>query len=475
MEVPPPARAPLDVLPAQDATLWWVQTPGAPLQIGGLCLFEGAPLRDQSGALRLDDLRERVEQGTRHAIRFRQTLVTLPAGLGLAWVDDPHFDVTHHVHLSALPHPGGEDQLRHFAAQVLETPLDPTRPLWELWVVDGVGGDRVAVVLKASHVLADGMALLDVALRLLDGGSESAPAADRSPRPAPGAGTMLAAGLVDRARAVADGLWQAGSLLVAPRLLLGAAGSLERFARSDHARAAPLPITGAVGPHLDLARTQLPWDDIAHVKRAAGVTVNDVVLALTTGALATYLADHDGVPPGRAPRALVPVSTHETTPADEVRNRFSMMVTDLPLGIERPLDRLRAVHREMEGHKRSAETSTGTKLFALAGLVPPWVLRLAGPVILRNQPLVNLAVTNLPGAREPVHLLGSRLLEVYPLVGGTGNIAVIVGVLSYAGALGVCVTVDADVVDDVDRLVAGFPPALRELRDAVDGEVRLPR
>jgi hypothetical protein len=153
-----------------------------------------------------------------------------------------------------------------------------------------------------------------------------------------------------------------------------------------------------------------------------------------------------------------------------------MVVVDLPLHLADPVERLQALHDQMDRQKRSVQTSIGTRLFPLVDLVPSWLVRHGAPPILHRQPLVNLAVTNLPGAREQVYLLGARMLEVHPFITVTGNLAMIIGVLSYADDLGVSITIDSDAVDDVDVLAAAFEPALRQLVQAVqdDGKHRSP-
>ena len=166
----------------------------------------------------------------------------------------------------------------------------------------------------------------------------------------------------------------------------------------------------------------------------------------------------------RDPRVIVPLSVHGDV-GDEAGNRFAVILTDLPVGLHDPRERLRHIHDELLPRRAAAPTSVGARVFALAGLVPPWLLRLAGRVALDHQPVADLAITNLRGPATPMYLLGARMLEVYPLVSGTGNLATIIGVLSYGDSLGICITVDADVVPDPDVLLAGFPRSLRTLLD----------
>jgi WS/DGAT/MGAT family acyltransferase len=434
-------------------------------------LFEGRGLRDDRGALRVDELRRHIEAQLHHVPRFRQRLVPVPFGLGLVWADDEHFDVAAHLHVATLSAPGGDAELRALVGRLLEEPLDPSRPLWEFWLIDGLAGDRVAVLPKVSHVMADGMALLTFSLSLLD--VEPSPPSVSStgwePEPLPGVGPLVVTTAVERLGSQLDALWQLARTAADPRRWVGASSALWRMVTSGSGRAPGLPITRPVGHRRDFVWVRLPWSDLTQVKRAGGGTLNDVVLAITAGALARYL-EHRRTPATDAvPRVLVPVSTHGENAAGEMENRFSMMVAGVPMAAEDPLDRLRAVQREMAAHKASAQTSVGPLLFAVGDLVPGWLLQAVGPMILRNQPLVNLAVTNLPGTRERLYLLDARMLELYPFVCGVGNIAVIIGVLSYEDTLGVGITVDADVVPDADHLADAIRQACTELVAAVDG------
>jgi diacylglycerol O-acyltransferase len=473
----------LDVLAAQASVLWWVQGRETPLQIAGVAVFDAGPMRDEAGTLRLDDLRARVAAVLVDTPRFRQWVRQLPLAQGVAWEDDEHFDVAHHVTAGVVPSPGGDAELRGEVARILELPLDPDRPLWEMRLLDGLAHDRGALVLKASHVLLDGMALLDFALRILDP-TPVPPPLPPAPRWHPsrpsGAVERLATGMTARIGQVAAGLQQAGALFVDPRAVAGAAGAagavvdVARMVAGGAASAAPpVPLTGRVGTTREVVWTRVPIDEVRRVARAESVTVNDVVLAMAAGALADYRDAHT-VPTRRDPRVVVPLSVHGA-PGDEVDNRWSVIVADLPLDPPDPLERLRHIHAELLPRRTAAPSSVGARVFALAGLVPPWFLRIVGRFALEHQPVADVAVTNLRGPPTPVYLLGGRVLEVYPLVSGTGNIATIVGVLSYDDGLGICITVDREVVPDPEVLLAGFVRGLRALLDASDARGRGPR
>jgi len=235
---------------------------------------------------------------------------------------------------------------------------------------------------------------------------------------------------------------------------------LAKAVMSTAVPAPKLAITRPVGPHRDFVWVRLPLGDLRAVARTQGVTLNDVGLAVVAGALGHYLGG-GSTPADVRPRVLVPVSTHGRP--GEIHNGFSMMVADLPPGTLDPLVRLRVTHAEMALRKTSGQTMIGPLLFGLGGLVTPRLLRLVAAMALKRQPFVNLAVTNVPGTDDSAYLLGARLLELFPFVTVTGNIALIIGVLSYHGTLGVGLTADADVIGDLDRVAEGIKRSALEL------------
>jgi len=458
-------------LSAQGATLLCAESSAAPLQIGALCLFEAGPLRDAAGCLRMGDLRRHIESRLAGAPRFRQKLSPIPFDLGRpVWADDPSFDIANHVRAAALPRPGGQAELRTFVAALLEAPLDRSRPLWECWFVDGVEGDRIAVVVKVNHVMADGMAVLEFALSVLDADprADAETPAPWIPAPPPGSGPLLVHALTDQLHRRVDAGWRAVTAPRHPARLISSVRTLVNAVKMTAVPAPKLVITRPVGPHRDFVWVRLPLRDLREIAGGQRVTLNDVVLAIVARALGDYLEDETG-PAEVRPRVVVPVSTHIRP--GEVENRFSLMIADLPAGSLDPVSRLREVHGDMLARKESRQAMLGPLLFALGELVTPRLLRTVAAVALRRQPFANLAVTNLPGTDDRAFLLGSRLLELYPFVTVTGNIALIIGVVSYDGTLGVGLTADADVIGDLDRLAAAIEGSAAELTAAVRADI----
>ena len=472
-------------LTAEDAALLYAEAPGTQLQIGALCFFEGAPLRDRRGRLRSAALRSHVAARLDGLPRFRQRIAPAVADVAAPmWVDDADFDIARHCKVARLSPPGGPEALRQFLDRLLGRPLDTAHPLWDIHVVEGVdgsgrgggrragGADTVAVIVRAHHVMADGIALHAAATLLLDP-EPRPPHPTRhgwSPRPAPGALGLTARALGVRGRRQADLALAVGREVLDPRR---APANARRAARAVAAvrgglpaPAPSLPITAPVGPHRAFAWDSVPMEGITAVKVACGATVNDVVLAITTGALRRHLeATSSFDPAARRPRALIPIG--DPASAADMRNRFSIRSVDLPVDEDDPLERVRAIHSLMHAPDAPARGSVMPHLFSVADVVPPRVLRAVVPPLLAHQPLVNLAVSDIPGSRLPLYLWESRMLGLHPFINVVGNVALIVGVLSYVDDLGIGVTVDRDVVGDPRPLADHLRAAYEELAGLV--------
>ena len=476
-------------LTAEDAALLYAEAPGTQLQIGALCFFEAAPLRDRRGRLRHAALRSHVAARLDGLPRFRQRIAPVVADVAAPmWVDDTDFDIARHCKVAKLPAPGGPEALRQFMDRLLGSPLDPAHPLWDIHVVEGVdavrpagagreagtGTDTVAVVVRAHHVMADGIALHAAATLLLD----AEPLAPRltpptwSPRPAPGALGLTTRALGVRGRRQADLALAVGRALLDPRRALAnarrAARAVGSVRRGLPAAAPPLPITAPVGPHRAFAWGSVPMEEITAVKEACGATVNDVVLAITAGALRRHLEATVVVRPS-GPRASRPDPDRRSRPPARrtCATASRSAASPFPWRSEDPLERVRVIHSRMHAPDAPTGGSLMPHLFSVADVVPPPVLRALVPPLLAHQPLVNLAVSDIPGSRLPLYLWESRMLGLHPFINVVGNVALIVGVLSYVDDLGIGVTVDRDVVGDPLPLVDHLGAAYAEIVDLV--------
>ena len=412
--------------------------------------------------------------------RFRQRIAPVFADVAAPmWVDDTGFDIERHNKWVELPaREGGREGLRGFLDRLLSEPMDPAHPLWDIHVVEGVGNmttgagtdvDVVAVVVRAHHVMADGIALHAAATLLLDPvprppRSESH---DWSPEPTPGTFDLAARALAERARRQKDLVVGTTRALIDPRRIVSnghlAAQLVGSIGNGPPATAPALPFTGPIGQRRAFAWDSIPMADVVAVKQSCAATVNDVVLAIVAGALRRHMeASGSFTPTSAEPRVLIPIGSPESS-ASDLRNRFSITRVGLPVGVDDPLERVRLIHSRMHEHATSPAQSLMPHLFSIADFVPPPVLRGVVPRLLARQPLVNLAVSDIPGSRDPLYLWESRMLGLHPFINVVGNVALIIGVLSYVDDLGVGITVDPDVVGDPRAVISEMRAAATEL------------
>lgn len=467
-------------LTAEDAALLYAEAPKTQLQIGAVCFFEAAPLRDHRGRLRHEELRSFVAGRLDLLPRFRQRIAPVLADVAAPmWLDDTGFDIERHNKWVELPEgERGRDGLRAFLDRLLGEPMDRAHPLWDIHIVEGVGTmttdagvdvEVVGVVVRAHHVMADGIALHAAATLLLDPAPHppATKSAEWAPAPTPSPFDLTARALVERARRQGDLIVGATRGLIDPRRIVANAQLAARVVDSMRhglpATAPALALTGEIGQRRSFAWGSIPMADIVAVKRACGVTVNDVVLAVTTGALRRHLeASGSFDPTAEEPCALVPIGGPGSG-ASDMHNRFSITRVGLPVGVDDPLERARLIHSRMREQRTSLGQSFMPHLFSIADFVPPPVLRGIVPRLLARQPLVNLAVSNIPGSRAPLYLWESRMLALHPFINVVGNVALIIGVLSYVNDLGVGITVDPDVVGDPQAVVDEMREAAAEL------------
>lgn len=466
-------------LSALDAGFLSLEGPDTPMHVGSVILFEGAPLRDRRGRIRLRALRDLIEARLDLVPRYRQVPRPGPLGLGRPfWVDDARFDIAHHVMLTAVRSPGGRRELLELACELHTELLDRSRPLWELWLVDGLADGRVGMIQKTHHSMIDGIAGVDVAAAMMD--LDRHPPRRRGPRPptawVPGAGVGMAeAGraLVGDALAVPAGLSaQAARLVRDPSERLGRAARLARGGAS-------LLEPGLLAPRMSINRPLVRRRrtlggvtvSLAATRAAgarAGATVNDVVLAGVAGGLRALLL-HRGEPL-RPARALVPVSTRAPSARGELGNAVAAIVAELPVDEPDPARRLAAVAAGMRRRKAAGQADVTGALIGMADRVPA---RLAAGLAraVHHQPFVNLVVTNVPGSPLPLYLLGARLEDVVPVVPLARNLDLSVGILSYRDQLSFGLLADAGRVPDLHVLTAGIEMALAELLPAAHKEV----
>jgi len=443
---------------ALDATFLEVEDAVTHMHIGSVGIFEGP-------ALRHEDLREMVLGKLALVPRYRQVVRFVPFSMGRpVWVDDAHFNLDYHLRCTGLPAPGGEQQLRRLVGRVMSQQLDRGKPLWEMWIVEGLDRGRWALISKIHHCMVDGVAGTDLISVMLDRSRAPEPPAKDTWRPqaAPGGRALLA-------RAIALTLTspvEAVRSLPAPRQMLSVGQDTARGLIRMRGVISPTPassLNGPLGPHRRWCWARAQLSDIKEVRSALGGTVNDVVLACITGAFRRLLMSR-GEPVDRVVRTLVPVSVRSSSEHGVYNNRVSAMFAELPVGIEDPVERLRSIRAQMADLKDSHEAVAGEVLTSLAGFAPPLLLALGERLATRvPQNNINTVTTNVPGPQHPLYAGGRRMLESFPYVPLGGRVRVGVAIFSYDGACTFGVTGDYDAAPDIHVLGEGIERSLAEL------------
>ena len=422
------------------------------------------------------DFRDHLASRLHLVPRFRQKVRFVPFGQGRpVWVDDPHLNIGYHVRHTSLPEPGTEQQLRVLAARIFSQQLDRSKPLWEIWLIEGLKGGRFAVVGKTHHAMVDGVSGVDITTVLYDLEKEPAetPVADEPwvPRPEPSGPQLLAEALVERAiypREIARGIRRiARGPRRALRSVTDAALAAGTFA-STGLGASKSPINFEVGTHRRFAWVRASLADMKLVKNELGGTVNDVILTAVAGGLGRYMRFRGHSTDGLELRAMVPVSVRTSEQRGTLGNQVTAMMATLPVWCEDPKRRMEIVRQSMGDLKESKQAVGAALLTQLADFAPPTIAGQAARLQSRQR-FFNLVVTNIPGPQFPLYLMGRRMERVFPMVPLAKNQGVCIGIMSYDGQVNFGLIGDYDRMPDLEDLAADLEASIAELLDAAGG------
>ena len=470
-------------LSALDRSFLIYEGPCSPMHVAAVQVFEAAPLRGRGGAIDLERILEYVASRLHRIPRYRQRAVPAPLGGHPIWVDDEHFNLRYHVRHSRLPRPGTERLLKRTCARILEQRLDLEKPLWELWLVEGLENDRVAVVTKTHHCMIDGISGVDLISVLLtpEPLEKIEPPPVWLPRRAPG---VLEYALAEAGRRLAAPLRAASALrgLVADQGharhdLAERLRAVGHLVASTATGSTPTPLNQPIGPHRRFDWLVTSLDDVDAVRERLGGTVNDVVLATAAGALGRFLAEGRQTElEGLRFKVMAPVSVRREGERGQLGNRVAAWLVPLPLAERDPLRRYAEVRATTERLKRRHEAlgaETVTQALEWLGATP---IALGARLFQGGQPPFNLVVTNVPGPRQPLYLLGARMLEAHPMVPLLGRLALGIALFSYLRSLSWGFTADWDLVPDLHDLARAVETSLAELRAAaLHADVAAPR
>jgi diacylglycerol O-acyltransferase / wax synthase len=451
-----------DRLTGLDASFLHLEDGAAHMHVAGVMIFEGSPPP-------YDDMLEAIERRLGLVPRYRQRLAFVPLGQGRPkWVDDPHLNLRYHVRSTALPAPGSEQQLRDLAGRVFAQQLDRDKPLWEIWLVEGLEGDRFAVLSKTHHALVDGVSGVDIMSVLFDTSPDPAAPTDERwlPRPLPSPVQLLGEALMERATIPGELARSVRSVFRGPRRvaegLRDAAVGVGAMAWAGLNPAPATPYNKPIGPHRRYTWVRANLADLKAIKNELGGTVNDVVLATVSGALGKHLRRRGHNTDGLELKAMVPVSVRADVERGALGNRVAAMMAPLPVWCQDPVARLDIVREELKGLKSGGQAVGAQVLTELSGFAPSTVMGQASRVMARQR-FFNVVVTNVPGPQIPLYLSGRRMIDPFPMVPLAKNQGLGIALLSYAGRINFGLVGDYDVMWDLDDFANDVHESLAEL------------
>ncbi|MEX0699587.1 MAG: wax ester/triacylglycerol synthase family O-acyltransferase, partial [Acidimicrobiia bacterium] len=407
-----------------DSSFLALETPTTHMHVAGVAIFQAEPLHQPAGGIDIERVRGHIIGKLQYIPRYRQRLAFIPGLNRPVWVDDDHFNFDFHVRHTSLPRPGTDDQLKRLTGRIVSQQLDRAKPLWELWVVEGLENDRFAIIAKIHHCMIDGVSGVDLTTILLNvvPTAEVEVAPEWTPRPAPSNSQLVVAEAARAARRTLDTLTNIPTMRTRGRemasALRGKAQAALASLRSGWlTTASRTPLNPDLGPNRRFDWTETPLAEVKEIKNALGGSVNDVILAIVAGALRQFLLEDRGFQLADIEfRVMNPVSTRSADQRGALGNQVAMWLVNLPLAEADPVARLSQIKAETSRLKSTNQALGAATLVELSRGTPLTLISLANRVV---GPLIrpfNLTVTNVPGPQFPMYLLESRMVANYPIV-----------------------------------------------------------
>jgi diacylglycerol O-acyltransferase / wax synthase len=453
-----------DRLTPLDASFLHLEDGSSHMHVAAVMVFEGE-------APDYDDFVEHVESRLHLVPRYRQKLAFVPlAQARPRWIDDPSFDPRFHIRNTALPQPGDEHELQVLAGRVFSRQLNRARPLWELWLVEGLSGGRFAVLSKTHHAVVDGIAGMDIISAVFAPDEEAADGPDGwRPRRPPSQIELIQEALLERSTVPAELLRSARSLVRRPQRILSRlvepAVGVGAMAWAGLSPAPPSPYNVPVGPDRRFTWVRGSLRDFKAIKNELGGTVNDVVLTVVARSLRRHLLRRGEDVEGVELKAFVPVSVRADEKRGALGNEVAGVIAALPVSSADPVICFRTISDSMREVKDSGQALGAQALTELTGFAPPTIVAQAARLSARQR-FVNLVVTNVPGPQFALHLHGRELADIFPMVPLAKNLALGVAILSYNGGINFGLVGDFDALPDLDDLAGDFSDSIAELREA---------
>jgi WS/DGAT/MGAT family acyltransferase len=479
-------------LSALDTSFLAMEDSNAYMHVAGVSILEAGPLRTEDGGIDFGAIERFTESLLSRIPRYRQKLAWIPFENHPVWIDDPSFNLHYHLRHTSLPKPGSIRQLKRLTARIISQPLDRSKPLWENWIVEGLEGDRFAIIGKAHHCMIDGVAGVDLATIMVSDRPERVEIPEPPtfiPRPTPSSRELFTDEIVRRAslpfqllrgRVSRNDSGDADSAKRARQAAskksgtagAGSGRSPSRSAVRDTLgwalqRPARTPLNAPIGPHRRFDWTAMSLTEAREIGKALGGSMNDVVLATVAGAVRRFFK-HRGVNPDPIPfRVLAPVSLRTESDKGELGNRISAWMLDLPIGESDPRERLRRISERTSSLKQENQAAGGEVLMEATEWMPGALFAAAVRAISHQLPF-NMVVTNVPGIQRPSYMLGARALESYGVVPLVGNLGLGVAIGSYDEGLYWGFHADWELVPDLHDFVGAIEHSFGQLRDTAE-------
>ncbi len=455
-------------LTAFDNSFLLMENDNAYLHMGSAHIFEAEPLRTPEGGIDVARIKAVVATSLHMVPRYRQRLAYLSREDRPVWVDDERFNLDYHIRHTSLPRPGNDEQLKQLFSRVMQQHLDRARPLWEIWVVEGLRDDRFAIIAKVHHCMIDGMAGVDLMKILfsLTPEYEIRDAPPFFPRPAPSGLSFRIQEAGRRARMSLDLVRDFNGLLQRVKdrrheLLVKARAVAETMGASL-ARHSKTPLNKKIGPHRRCDWFRMDLEDVKTIRRTLGGSVNDVVLTIVTGAVQRFMIQRQLNPRAIDFVVMAPVSVRTRDQMGSLGNRVSAWLIKMPIGEIDPRRQLELIRKQTRALKESKQAVGADILTQAAEWMSTTLLSVGTRNISRLLPF-NMVVTNVPGPQFPLYMVGARMLEVFPHVPIIDQLGIGVALLSYNGKIFWGFNADYDLVPDLWRFIEDIRSSFEEL------------
>lgn len=461
-----------------DASFLALESRTTHMHVAAVVLFDAAPMKTDEGGIDIERIRSHIKSKLQYIPRYRQRLEWVPYDRRPVWVDDDRFNFDYHVRHTSLPRPGTDRQLRELAGRIVSTKLDRNKPLWEIWVIEGLDNDRFALIAKIHHCMIDGVSGVDLTTILLnvvpDSNIEDAPAWE--PRPAPTPSQLAVAEAAKLTRRTIDRLTNVSETIkdgksFADRAMDKSSAALTSLKSGWLTPTDRTPLNPDLGPARRFNWTEIPLGDVKTVKNATGGSVNDVVLATIAGAIRTFLIENRDFDPNESDfRVMNPVSTRSRDQRGKLGNQVAMWLLELPISEPDPERRLQLIKERTLELKRENHALGAATIVELSSGTPITLLSLANRVVGPKLRPFNMTVTNIPGPQFPMYLLESQMIASYPMVPLWAQHGLGIALFSYNGRLLWGVQADYDAMADSADFVDCIHRSFNELLELASAD-----